>query len=321
MKKSVILFIFMVLLVIRMQSQESENEGLFFYQIKLDEIKDYFDKYKYLTALDKNNVILTDEKIDLFFKDYIGKETMESLLLESFFRYTKNKEIQKKVLNYLQKNKLSDEYSQSLIRLYNSKEKKYQQDKVEQIQYDYNGKYFDENINLFYQSEKLFFNNELGIMLFDNPWAYLSFKNNDDKKSDDDSFVLIYGGGTNSMTINFNKFPNLDFEQFSAKEINKSYNKQKYDNWKLVELENKEIFENSGSDKIFIGVGIGPDTIPEIDCGTFDIYLYNEKLKCGYSISYFMNFSKINNNYKLRKRIWNQILFQLCFSYIEVSAH
>ena len=79
------------------------------------------------------------------------------------------------------------------------------------------------------------------------------------------------------------------------------------------------LFENSGADKIYIGYGVGPDIFPEIDTATFSVYLYNEKLQKGYSITYFMNFSKINNNYKIRHRIWNQILYQLCFSFINIS--
>ena len=47
----------------------------------------------------------------------------------------------------------------------------------------------------------------------------------------------------------------------------------------------------AGTDKIFIGYDTGSDIFPEINTATFIIYLYNEKNKIGYMISYFMNFS------------------------------
>jgi hypothetical protein len=320
MKKYILIcFVFILLFSVKLQSQEQTEGEFFFYQLDEEEIKDYFDKFQFLIALDKNKVEFTDDKLETFFTKYIGKDSIECLLLESFFRQTKNKKIQTKVLKYIEKNNLNDEYSQSLFRLYNSKVKKYKQDKTEQIQYNYKDQYYDENINLFYQSETLVFNKELGLMLFENPWTNINYKKDDEKNENSGSFFLIYGGGTNSMTINFFKYSDVSFDQFKTQEIDKKYFSDKYKKWKIVELEKKGILEKSGSDKIFIGYGVGPDIVPDIDTATFNIYLYNEKLQKGYSISYFMNFSKINNNYKLRQRIWNQLLLQLCFSFINIS--
>jgi hypothetical protein len=322
MKKLLIIFIFIIFILFNIIPEDNEKEGFFFYLLDQDGLKNYFEKYNYLVALDKNKVILKEEQIKTFFSEYIGLETLDSLILEAFFRQTKNKTIQRKILKYIKKNNLKDEFSQSLFRFYNSKEKKFKQNDSEQIQYSYNDKYFDENINLFYQYENLVFNKELGLMLFENNWAIISYSNKDDKKNQEEgknSFFLMYGGGTNSMMINFSRYPDMSFDKFKNEVINDKYNSNKYKKWKTVELEKKHIFENSGADKIFIGYGVGPDIIPEIDSATFSIYLYNEKLKRGYSIMYFMNFSKINNNFKLRHRIWNQILFQLCFTFINIT--
>ncbi len=155
-------------------------------------------------------------------------------------------------------------------------------------------------------------------MLFENPWTNISFKSEDEKNKNQNMFFLMYGGGTNSMTIHFNKLSEIEFDDYKKEEIDK-YNPDRNKNWKIIELEKKGILTTSGADKIFIAYDTGPDLFPEIDAGTFNIYLYNEKLKTGYTISYYMNFSKINNNYNLRHRIWNHLLMQVTLSFINVN--
>jgi hypothetical protein len=44
---------------------------------------------------------------------------------------------------------------------------------------------------------------------------------------DEGSFFLIYGGGTNSMSIHFRKYENLE-EQNIEKKFNQNYYKEKY---------------------------------------------------------------------------------------------
>lgn len=296
-----------------------EVKQFFFYIPDQEQINDYFNLFKYLIQWDENKIVINNEKLEKYYTGYVNQDSFQGLLFESFLRQTKNKKIQRQVLQLVKKNKLNDEYSQSLTRLYNSQEEKFKvDDNIEQIQYNYKEQYFDENINLFYQTESLVYNKELGLMLFENPWTNISFKSEDEKNKNQNMFFLMYGGGTNSMTIHFNKLSEIEFDDYKKEEIDK-YNPDRNKNWKIIELEKKGILTTSGADKIFIAYDTGPDLFPEIDAGTFNIYLYNEKLKTGYTISYYMNFSKINNNYNLRHRIWNHLLMQVTLSFINVN--
>ena len=62
--------------------------------------------------------------------------------------------------------------------------------------------------------------------------------------------------------------------------------------------------------------------MPEIDTATFVNHMYNDFLQAGYAVYYYMNFSRTNNNYDTRERIWNQLLMNLNFVFInEAISH
>ena len=319
-KKALLLF-FILAAVININSIESaynfeDKENIFFYIPEQDDLNNYFNLYNYLNDWDNDKIDLEDDHLIKIYENFIYQKTLQGLLFEAFLRQTKNKKIQNQILNTIDKKKYQDEFSQILVRLYNSEEKKFMQDNHEQIQYNYKDQYFDENINLFKMNEIMTYNKELGLMLFENEWAQISYKDKENNKTDD-SFFLLYGGGTNSMTINFNRYDNITFRKFYNEKVKDKFHSKKYKDWKIEEIPIKGVLERAGADKIYIGIGIGPDIIPEIDTGTFSIFLYNNKSKKGYSIVYFMNFSKINNNYKMRYRILNHLLMQLTLTFIK----
>jgi len=298
---------------------DNVTNELFMYVPTQEDINDFFNLFNYLIEWDKNKRNIKDEQLLNYYNAYIGQESFQGLLFEAFLRQTTNKKIQKQILKIIEENNYNDEFSKALYRLYNAKIKRYKQDGATKIQYNYNDGFFDENINLFYMYESLTFNKELGLMLFENDWSQMSYQPDKEEDNKRDSFFLLYGGGTNSMTIHFTRYSDMDFKEFKEEAINDKYNKEKYQNWEIKELNIEGILTRSGADKFYIGIGIGPDMIPEIDCGTFDVYLYNSKLKKGYEISYFMNFSKINNNYKIRHRIWNHLAMQLILTFINTE--
>jgi len=320
-KKVVLLFFILFNLTPLLNSENliDLSNDMFFYVPYEEHAADYINFYNYLKQWEENKVIINDEKLLKFYKDFAGQKTLHGFIFEAFLRQTKNKNIQKQVLFMIKGYKLDDVFSVILTRLYNSRKKQIEMGDNNQLQYSYNEEYFDENINLFKQNEYLAFKNELGLMLFDNPWTNLSYNSRNKVYSENDSFFLMYGGGTNSMTIHFYKMINIIFEEFKSREIEGKYNAEKYGNWKVQEIEIKGILKKANADKIFICTGTGPDLFPEIESGTFSILLYNEKLERGYSISYYMNFSKINNNFEMRQRIWNHLLMQLIFSFINVK--
>ena len=138
-----------------------------------------------------------------------------------------------------------------------------------------------------------------------------------DKKKNRDAVTLISGGGTNSISISLTKYKTDDYNKFSSDVINSSSSKKNYDNYKLNELPQEGILSRSGADKIFLGVGYGKDIMPSIESFSSVLYMYSEKNKCGYVITYYMNFSTINNNFEFRNRLYNHLLFQIILSWID----
>jgi len=293
------------------------QDPFFFYIPSQEEVNDYFNFYSYLQKLDNNEAAITDTNLNKLYKRFVNKETMHSLLFESFLLQTKNENIENLIIKLRNVGILVDDFSEILFRKYKSNKNVRETDSRSTIQYNYNDKYFDENINLFTMRQSSTFNKKLGLMLYSNDWVNMSF--NDDSKKDDneDSFYLNFGGGTNSMFIALKEYKNIEFSDLYAKAVEDEYNKNKYINWKTIELDAEGILAISGADKIFIGYGSGPDIIPEIKNASFKIILYNSIKELAYEVTYFMNFSKINNNYLIRNRIWNQLFMQLNFIFIK----
>ena len=294
------------------------DDGYFFYIPSDEEINDFFKFYAYLNKIDNDHLTLAEDKLKQLYDRFLNKDSFHSLLFEAYLLQTQNEDLRESLLRIISKNNYDDEFSKALIRKYQSTVKIRECDGKSILQYNYNDEYYDENINLFHINQVKAFNKKLGIMLLQNDWNNLKFKDSE-RNVKKDSFVLLFGGGTNSMTITFREKVNMDFENFYQDEISKAINFGKFDNWKILELPGEGVFARAGADKIYLGYGTGPDVIPEIDTAAFTIYLYNDEYKTGYSVKYFMNFSKINNNYKIRSRIWNQLLLYLNFAFLEIE--
>jgi hypothetical protein len=291
------------------------NDKLFFYIPNQEEIKEYFEFYNELRDYETGKVKFNEDITIKLYADNINKNTLKSLLFESFLRQTKNTTLKNYLINIINKNHYDDLFSQLLIRLYESKVDQVMQNNKPQTRYNYKNQFYDENINLFNQHEILVFNKKLSFIIFNNTWNVITFKESE-KNTNKDFTGFIFGGGTNSICINFDKNVNISFSDFKKNEIENEQNSKLFENWTVKEIGKTEILNNSGADIIYIGAGIGPDQIG-IESGAFIIYLYDNKNNAGYKITLFMNFSKINNNYELRYRIWNQLLMQLCFAYIK----
>jgi hypothetical protein len=290
-----------------------EKGQLFLYIPDNETMADYLNMYSYLKDWDRDEIVVDDSRLSALFTYYIGKETLQSLLFESFLRYTKNKDIQNRIINYIDKNKINNSFANNLKKIYAAISVIKQSSGKNVIQYNYNNLEFEENMNLFHFNEVEFFNNELGLLLFDNDWNIMSFSGTN---KDEESFFLIYGGGTNSMTIHFSKYSNINEQDIETKYKLNFYNEKYKGNWKITELLLDGILNRAGADKIVIAHGLGPDIIETIETATFNVYLYNRDNKILYEISYFMNFSPININFSERERIFNLLFFQILFVFL-----
>ena len=310
-------FFFIILITLSMELLAQETGSFFLYIPDNEAMSDYLNMQSYLKDWDKNEINVDEENLSALFNNYIGKETLESLLFESFLRYTKNKNIQNRVLTYIKKNKLKTNFTESLKKLYAAVPIVKQADGKDVTQYSFNNSEFDENINLFLFDEVGFFNNEIGMLLFDNDWGIMTLKNiKDNSDAGKDSFVLIYGGGTNSMTISFDKYSNIDEKNIESK-IKTDYYKKYNDNWKITTLPLEGILSRAGADKFIIVYGVGNDNyFKEIEEASFSSYLYNKRNKVLYEIRFFMNFSSANISFLERGRIFNLLFFQTLFIFL-----
>ena len=85
--------------------------------------------------------------------------------------------------------------------------------------------------------------------------------------------------------------------------------------WSSTELPIEDILSRSGATKIYLLQGSGHEGLG-IDSCTFSDYLYNKESRKLYEVIFYMNFSDKNINYLERNRIYNYLLFQVMFIYL-----
>jgi hypothetical protein len=292
-----------------------EAGDLFLYIPGNEVMSDYLNLHSYLKAWDNDEIIIDSESLSVFFTNYTGANTLQSLLFESFLRYTKNKAIQGQILDYINSNNVNTNFANSLRKLYSSVPIVRQSNGKDVIQYNYNNKEFDENINLFLFNERYTFNNEIGLLLFDNDWNMLTYNNDANKNID--AFFLMFGGGTNALTVTFRRYANITKDEPESI-YNASAYAQKYrGKWTVTPLPPEGVLSRAGADRITIAYGLGPDVIETIETGTFNVYLYREAENVMYEISYFMNIAPANIHFPERNRMFNLLFFQTLFSFLK----
>ena len=296
--------------------QTIKTGNVFLYIPDSESMNDYLRMHSYLKAWDSNEIDIDDRSLSALFNNHIGHDTLQSLLFESFLRYTKNVNIQNRILTYIENNSINTNFTNSLKKLYAATPVIVgARDWQNVIQYNYNDLEFDENINLFLFNEVGVFNREMGLLLFDNNWGMISFDN--ENNPDMSSFTLLYGGGTNSFSAAFRRTQNINEEDIESKFNLIYYNERYKDNWIVTKLPIEGILNRAGADIIFVAHGLGPDMyIDLIETATFVIYLYNRERKTLYELNYFMNFSPINIHFIERNRIFNYLFFQILFVFL-----
>lgn len=298
-------------------SEQSRDE--FFYVPDMQEMSFFIESRYFLQKAEKGEKSLSDIEFKNMYSKRIGQNFFSSMLYENFFRTTENEEVKKQLKTYLEKEKIETGYAKTLLKKLDSEKKVYEQNGKKRIRYSYKNEELDENINLFDFAEVHPFKDEFGMLLFKNDWDIFTYtpEGSEQKENKKDVF-LIYGGGTNSISIQIKEHENIVTEDDLQKVfMNNLYEKKYPDTWYFTELDKTGVLETCGVDRYFVGWGRGPDIIPEIDCGTFNAFLYSKTTQKVFSVSFFMNFSQINMNYDIRDRLFDYVRFFTLFCFCD----
>lgn len=329
MQKKRALIIFFALISFRCFAQSAD---LFLYIPTDDEMARYMSMHQFLRDWDEGKKTVDDKLLDALYANNVGKNTLNGLQFEAFLRATKNSGIRAAVTGYIDAKALADPFSTSLKKLYAAKELTAEVNGTDTCRYSYNDEEFDEDIDLFDFYETTMFDGKFGLLLFDNTWEQINLADGksaseepptDAENTESDasagpsikSFYLITGGGTNTMTVYFKRYANIP-ESKIGETLASENNQAKYPDWKAFGLDAKGILASSGADKYIVAYGTGPDVLPGIDSGTFNAYCYDTATQTLYEMSSSMNFSPMNISYPARARIYNYILFNTLFCFL-----
>lgn len=322
--KKKVLFVTLIILlgVVSCASNAKAENKEFFYTLSKDELGFFMDIHKKLVQWEAGETEVSDKNFSKLYEMQIGKETLTSMLIENFLRNTTNKDIQQQTKNYIQKNKLNDKpFEKALLKKYEATPIEYEFNGKKVIRYSYNGKEFDENINLFDLSEVHPFNDEFGVLFFTGiDWTSLKLTSKKpDKTKKDKELTLLAGGNTHSIKIKFEEIDNAKINSVAdlkALNLVKNIASNHKDNWTFMELDKVGILENCGVDNYCIGYGIGSDAyVSEIAAGDFIVCMYKKSTNKVYLMHTYMNLSKININYEIRNRLYNYILLLSLFCF------
>ncbi len=72
----------------------------------------------------------------------------------------------------------------------------------------------------------------------------------------------------------------------------------------------------SGADRFLLEYDFGKDLFPEIEGGDFSAFLYKQSTKTLYRVNYFINFSQKNIDFSQRMRIYQYLLLNLTYVFL-----
>jgi len=299
MKKYLILII--VAFCINSPFAKAEENPIKFYVPSRGEVNAYINLQKYLAKCESSVIEKNDQVLwSIFELSFKYNNIIQTYLIEAFLRNTKNISIQNAYLEYLKSKSIETDETKKILLIWgkrtpvqsNAEAYKLANDEI----YEY--------INLTGMKEIGFFDNNLYLTIPNNKWNIMSIGN--------DSQFLIYGGGTNSVTISIKKY---DFSIDDSKHI-VEVEKNRFPNEVFNELEINDFLKLCNSEYMVIKYGC--DNVDGIySSANIDLYLYSKKSSIGYKISYFMNFSDINILADEAPKIYSYLAEMILFSWVE----
>lgn len=269
-----------------------------------DEMSYLLSAYNFLCDMEYGNREVPENYASILYQRDLPNNDYTSLMFRFYLKAMENETMKQQVLDFLADNQPADAFSKSL-------EKKLKSVKGmagDSVQYCYNDEEYDEDIDLFWFREIHPFDDEFGMLFPQNNYQVLTYKSDDGNESGKDVW-LICGGGTNSLSVRLREVENIPDEQAARDEMNLTFYESKYENWELIDVPLAGTLARSGATKYYMGIGSGPDVIPEIDCAQINGYIWNEKNQKLYTVQYFMNFSQINMNYQARYDMYRYLCF------------
>ncbi len=269
-----------------------------------EEISCFLSAYNYLCGVEAGEQKFPENYGEILFTNDVPGKDYTSLMFRFYLIGMENEDLRCQILTYLKTHTMSDAYSKSL-------EKKLQSVKVmnrDSVRFCYNDSEYDENINLFGLSEMHPFDDEFGMLILRNDYHELSY-NEADNEDDRKNIWLMCGGGTNSLSIQISEYDHIADEAAVLAVLHPEFFESKFENWELIDVPLSGILERSGATKYYVGIGHGPDIIPEIDCARIIGCLWSEENQKLYEVSYFMNFSQINMYYENRYDMYRYLVF------------
>jgi hypothetical protein len=309
MRKSRVVLPLVFLLAFRAFAQSAD---VFLYIPTDEDMAAFMGMHRYLAEWEEGTREVSPDAVAALYSGNVGKKDLNSLQFEAFLVSARNPAVRAAVLSYIDSASLSDPLAQTL-------RKKYAAAVIE-------GPAFraaspdgaiDEGIDYFNFTEIGAFEQKLALFAFDADWERVSLDGEADSPDEaSDAFYLIAGGATASMTVYCKRHrdvPEESIEGILASEIYPA----KFANWQAISPELRGILAESGADRYIVAYGTGPDSsAPDLDCGTFNAYLYDRTSRTLYETSFSLVMSPLNVDYPVRERLQNYFLFHSLFRFL-----
>ena len=321
-----------------------------------EEVSDYMYLYRNLLAVEEGKRRMDASLMSRLVEAYYGKDTLDGCLFDSWLLRLGREDVRNYAIDAISDlpGSDSDAFLAALERLYASRPEPKTGGRKGNVRRDCGGGLHDEGIDYFTESEASTFDGKLGLMLLSNDWTELTLKARaggsgeagdgatrdvaapaggegrapaqaEDGQLPADppkrgrSFYLMNGGGTNALSISFEEYAMDETDFVSAIGAKaRTVPGDKYPGWSFGELAVTGEFERSGADRIFVGLGEGPDSaIPGIEGTDIVVCLYSRALGKGFMVHYYVNISPANNCFEIRERLFRRVAQLALFVFLE----
>lgn len=284
-----------------------DNQPFYFYLPVQDEVNAFFNLIPYLSQYNDDQLMLVDkEQFSQFFDIGLKYKVIQTYYLLDFIRNTKNQFVIDCFIEYCNlQNEIPIDYEQTLTIL---KQRENENSVLK------NGKTI-ENVKYSDFVEIGLFENTLKTLLPDNEWQTISVNNKNTNAVDKNYIAFLCGGGTNSFLASYRYYNETESDFVKRVEQNR-FDESKFSRVALMKLPVEDFLVLNNASKIYLWLGTSKDEF-NIKNGQLVLYMYSEKYKRGYEITWLVNFSNKNVYYENPETIYSLISEIILFTWID----
>jgi hypothetical protein len=274
-----------------------------------------FRQLQFLDEIESGDLPVDTVVFDRVMDDYAGKKSIHAVFFRSYIRHSRNPEVQSWFRRYVRKREWDSFFVSNTVSLWAFSESLPSEERERELSASVSdsGKR-DEGINLYFLDHIKFFEDELVVHVYSNPWREVSMP--EEGGDGERSVNVMVGAPTNALSVMASRFGARNEEEFFTRVSTMSdFLRDKYGLVKESDVTGEGAFSRTGADRVIVQFGVGHDIVPDIAQCHAVLFLFSARENRGYRVVFFMNVSEKNHSYEIADELFNQLIYLTTLTY------